>query len=584
MQKQQNEYLRQVFLPETDDGVLRNMLVLLFVAAAADLSAQRPEFIDAVRSLTGETDIESVDADQMEHFHYLYQHPVDVNKSTRASLESIGLLTPFQIASLIDYRDRHGYILSIVELAAVDGFTEESARRLEPFVILSGHMQKSGNPSGFKGEIAARYGYKADPEKGVCKSTYGIKSRCSFSDRIIVTVAATEPYDSSRAYPTVYSGSLMFQHRAGKVVVGDFNARFGQGLCVWNTASFSSLNSPSVFMKRSSGIAAANSYTGSSALTGVASDLSFGHWKISAALSLPAVRQLGDRPDKFQISPVMNIIRYGRLGHVGCTHMMSFASVLSGDYRIPQMKTSVDGAFCFKGVNLFGECVCDWVGKQPSALVGSEFPIAENTDAAAMLRYLPGSNEHGAAFAVESSQRQHRLQASADGLYHPVSKSKDGSRSYQVKVQLNWIWKISTALQTRIRIAERVRTWGTASRTELRAEAIYEYERWKATLRADGLYGCSYAGLAYAEAGYLAGKVSAYVRFGLFHVDNWDDRIYVYERDAPANFNVPAYYGRGLWTSLYVSYKPVTWCRLYVRGAYKKPGNAELKLYSVLEF
>ena len=70
MQKQQNEYLRQVFLPETDDVVLRNMLVLLFVAAAADLSAQRPEFIDAVRSLTGETDIESVDADQMEHFHY----------------------------------------------------------------------------------------------------------------------------------------------------------------------------------------------------------------------------------------------------------------------------------------------------------------------------------------------------------------------------------------------------------------------------------------------------------------------------------------------------------------------------------
>ena len=73
-------------------------------------------------------------------------------------------------------------------------------------------------------------------------------------------------------------------------------------------------------------------------------------------------------------------------------------------------------------------------------------------------------------------------------------------------------------------------------------------------------------------------------RLGCYMVDNWDDRIYVYERDAPANFNVPAYYGRGLWTSLYVSYKPVTWCRLYVRGAYKKPGNAELKLYSVLEF
>jgi hypothetical protein len=31
----------------------------------------------------------------------------------------------------------------------------------------------------------------------------------------------------------------------------------------------------------------------------------------------------------------------------------------------------------------------------------------------------------------------------------------------------------------------------------------------------------------------------------MFFVDNWDDRICSYERDAPGNFTVPAYYGRG---------------------------------------
>lgn len=38
---------------------------------------------------------------------------------------------------------------------------------------------------------------------------------------------------------------------------------------------------------------------------------------------------------------------------------------------------------------------------------------------------------------------------------------------------------------------------------------------------------------------------AAYLRVTGFVIDNWPDRIYVYERDAPGTFSVPAYYGRG---------------------------------------
>jgi len=49
-------------------------------------------------------------------------------------------------------------------------------------------------------------------------------------------------------------------------------------------------------------------------------------------------------------------------------------------------------------------------------------------------------------------------------------------------------------------------------------------------------------------------------------VDNWDDRIYVYERNAPGNYSVPAYYGRGVWGSLFIrfSYKQT---KLYLRAS-----------------
>ena len=76
--------------------------------------------------------------------------------------------------------------------------------------------------------------------------------------------------------------------------------------------------------------------------------------------------------------------------------------------------------------------------------------------------------------------------------------------------------------------------------------------------------------------------------------DHWDDRIYVYEYDAPGNFNVPAYYGRGVWTAGVLFLKLSRAFRLYVRAssiAYpfdlsqkKKPGRTELKLQTVFRF
>ena len=73
-------------------------------------------------------------------------------------------------------------------------------------------------------------------------------------------------------------------------------------------------------------------------------------------------------------------------------------------------------------------------------------------------------------------------------------------------------------------------------------------------------------------------------------VDDWDDRIYAYERDAPGSFSVPAYYGRGYWLALTAGWKISRGFRLYFRGAYqdypwlrpseteKKPAKAEIRL------
>ena len=94
------------------------------------------------------------------------------------------------------------------------------------------------------------------------------------------------------------------------------------------------------------------------------------------------------------------------------------------------------------------------------------------------------------------------------------------------------------------------------------------------------------------ETGYKGEALNLYLRQGIFLIDNWDDRIYAYERDAPGNFSVPAYYGRGLWTAFTGSWRFSRWAKLHARAAMtsypfmkeKKLGKAELKLQLSVSF
>ena len=77
-------------------------------------------------------------------------------------------------------------------------------------------------------------------------------------------------------------------------------------------------------------------------------------------------------------------------------------------------------------------------------------------------------------------------------------------------------------------------------------------------------------------------------------MDNWAGRIYVYEHDLPGRFNVPAFYGRGVWGSFYLNWKFCRAGKLSARLAYftypfmpddkRKPDKAEGRLMLTLGF
>ena len=87
-------------------------------------------------AISGASSLEELDETQVEMYQHLESHPGYINLASRRQLTASGLFTPFQTASLLEYRARAGDILSLAELSAVDGFGESFVRAISPYVSL----------------------------------------------------------------------------------------------------------------------------------------------------------------------------------------------------------------------------------------------------------------------------------------------------------------------------------------------------------------------------------------------------------------------------------------------------------------
>ncbi len=583
-------------------------LIIAFVSAAlaCAVQAQNPIF-----SFLGSSSPEEMDPYEVERLEEFMEHPLRLNHASESRLKESGLLSPYQAASLADYRARHGDVLSFSELAAVDGFGHDFVSMLAPFVSLeSGRLPGASSVPSVENDISMRTSVRT-----AASQTYGLKYRLTAGERLSGGISISRTYRDHETAPGAYAGylALHFIRRPGKVIIGDFNARFGQGLALWNGMSIGGLSSASSFMKKASGISTSSSFTGNYSFHGAAVEIGLGPVRLAAFSSV-------DKTVK-SILPGINLAWYLPDGQVSVTH---YADFLWDSARIPDMKTSADFAFCVRGADLFAESSYDWVSGSPAALLGAALPLGESLRLAAMLRCYPPafaptrsaaarattkcSNEYASSMALDfsagewvpingasgfgSSARRHIGNLSADFAYFPELKSPDATlKSVQIKAQSEWSWMISGSFKTTLRLSERIRTWGEPFRTDLRADLSYMSGHFLANLRLNALKSAGTGLLTYLEGTYKAEKLSIHLRTGLFRIDSWTDRIYVYERDAPGSFNVPAYYGRGLWAALTMSWKFARWGRMYMRSAMtsypfmeeKKPGRAELKLQMVLD-
>lgn len=561
-------------------------LALWACLPAPVVSAQDAAEVAALLPLAGVREAEDLDEGEMERLTYWLRHPLAVNLLPRARLLESGLLTPYQVASLLDYRQSHGDILSFTELAAVDGFGEENVRLLRPCLSLASSRIPGQRPDTLRTGLETLLRCAA----GSSGFRYGLKNTLTRGDRWGAFVSLKAPAGAPLFPPAPAAVHLLHRtsgRHPGKWILGDFGARFGQGLALWSGFSLSGFSDPASFARKPSGLYPCRSFSPAGMHRGLAGDAQFGRFILSGFVSLPG---LWEGKAAGRVLPGANLAWYGRSGQVSAT-------VFGRD------AVSLEGRLCLRGADFFAEVAADGTSRAPAAVAGSVFPVGKRHRVSVLGRFCPP--QFGTSWGQPArtwSRRQGERGIAFGWKWKDLSLTADYAckgtdpSSPQWKFYGRYPLQLSENSVFTIRVTERVRPgellfW----KTGLRLDWDATLPGWTYRFRTEGMLCRSAAFLTYADIGRKTERWALYGRGTLFRIDHWDDRIYSYERDAPENFTVPAYYGRGYAVSLFALRRlrlSDGWrrtLRLYARvsytacpwGAVRRPSRFEAKLQAV---
>jgi hypothetical protein len=193
----------------------------------------------------------------LEDLTYYYEHPLNINKATESQLMDLYLLSEIQIGNLTRHIELYGPLRNLHELQSVKGFDLATIRNIKPFVTVApdaalaamtfSNIWKEGTHDLFlryKRNIESQRGFNSDLENTNFAGTpdYGyIRYRYQYRKNLIIGFTAEN--DAGESYqngPDFFSGHVYYSDTRflRKVIFGDFQGLFGQGLTYWNGLGF----------------------------------------------------------------------------------------------------------------------------------------------------------------------------------------------------------------------------------------------------------------------------------------------------------------------------------------------------------
>ncbi len=615
-------------------ALIRVAVLLLFVLSyPGDARSQDlPPAVVALLEQLGENG-ESNAEELTEQLCALMEHPLNINVATEDELRSLLCLTTFQVASLLEYRQMHGEILSLGELALVDGFNAVTVEALSPLITVSGELPQAEKKKRVWTRIRGRYSY---PDYGYLryKGEWGehlewgmtaeqdAGERSFYPDFLSVHLAASNlPLTRRGHFPVVLK----------RAVAGDYSIRLGQGLTAWNGFSFSAMGVPSSIIRYPSHITPYSSTVEQNFCRGAGFTISLGkRFEFTAFYSNNAVDARCDsvyyytRPDDGKhISETQVSARHGMrermAGGALILKSSKFKMGLNGvtysfDHQDGRKKHPYDILQKYDGWwsnwsldimapvrigrtygRLFAEGAVD-AAMHPAFLGGGTFSFTHSLECSFLVRHYPQDyiaphsgayttssgcyNEHGALVNLRwNALRDFTLTGMADLAYHPVERYgiEAGSRTLKIKAEGEWKTNRSNSLSLlcafyRKNYLENIKYTARLSYTGHFDNGFSTSSRAEVSVLGKAGF------LVYEEVGYAApsGAWNLYLRGSAFQVDEWENRIYCYEKDLYGTFSVPSVYGRGYGVYLFGTVHPLEWLKISLKTSWTSyPDDSE---------
>lgn len=247
--------------------------------------------------MSDDTDIQEI-LDDLESFR---QNPLPINSAKADELIRLHLLSEVQINNLIGFREKTGIIYSLYEMAAIDGFTPDILRKIEPFISFGGEenlrTKKRSN------ELYARSTRVIAPSGSTDQSKYeGSPERYYLRMKHVSTnleyglAAEKDPgeafFSQSNRHGFDYTSAFV-NFRTGKagsrIFAGDYNIRFGQGLVAWQGFSMGKSAETTQVFRSAPGVRSYSSTDENQFFRGLAGQFRSGRFTVSPFISLTQI-------------------------------------------------------------------------------------------------------------------------------------------------------------------------------------------------------------------------------------------------------------------------------------------------------
>lgn len=204
--------------------------------------------------------IQDLDLDYSQLYENLAQilsNPIDLNKATAEQLRSLYILNEIQLTNLLLYQKENGPLLSVYELQSINGFDQNTLDKLIPFVTVKNDRQDLRSLAKRilnenNNYLLLRFNRTLETKRGYQTNTGSVNPYAGSPDRFYSRFRTARASDFSLGFTlekdageaikwspteryygvdyTSYHAQFLNKGRINNLVLGDFQAQFGQGL------------------------------------------------------------------------------------------------------------------------------------------------------------------------------------------------------------------------------------------------------------------------------------------------------------------------------------------------------------------